>query len=86
MAHRRKMKRARRSRGPGVKNVGNLIASSARIRTRTIRGVRRSCVEAEATTKAPGFKGRGSKRRMLGCFVDSADAKRRVEWIREHGR
>lgn len=81
----RKMKRSR-SRGVGVKNVSSLIASSARIRTRMIRGVRRSCVEAEATTKAPGFKGRGSKRRMLGCFVSASDAKARVEYIKNHGR
>lgn len=82
----RKMKRMRRGRGTGVKNVGSLIASSARIRTRMVNGVRRSCVEAEATTKAPGFKGKGSKRRMLGCFVSATDAKARVEYIRSHGR
>lgn len=38
----------------------------------------RHCVIAETGKRAPGFKGKGSTKRMYGCFTKLADAQKRV--------
>ena len=38
----------------------------------------RHCVVVETGKRAPGFKGRGSTKRFMGCFVSKAKAQARA--------
>lgn len=38
----------------------------------------RHCVKGQASKKAPGFKGKGSTTRFVGCFISKADAVKRA--------
>lgn len=60
---------ARRTRNPS--GSVKLTPGRGKLRGRT-------CVVVETGKRAPGFKGRGSTKRFMGCFKSRADAARRA--------
>lgn len=58
---------------PKLSNV-KVVAGRGKLRGRY-------CVKGVASKKAPGFKGKGSTIRFVGCFISKAAAQKRADRV-----
>jgi len=65
--------------GAVEKKVKGVRTAEVRAGTGKLRG--RHCVVTDADRPSPGFRGKGSKKRMFGCFREKSAAIARAEQL-----